>query len=109
MRDLKRDFPHLLNPFKPDSKVFSPKYRFSYEPGYERLSYYNGQSFKSLLYKESMAGYPLSDFMRTKITGRSIHQRKKKKKKLLTYLFSIFYDFNPHLRDSFWCFPFMVN
>jgi hypothetical protein len=80
MRDLKKNFPHLFSYFKP-TKLYRGSTKFSYTLDQERVSYYDGASFKSVLLKEAMVGYPLSYFMRTKITGKSIHIRKKKKKK----------------------------
>jgi hypothetical protein len=81
MRDLKRRYPYLLHPFKPEGKIFSPSYRFIFKPPYERIYYHDGKKFRSLPYKKSLSGYPLGFFKRTKIIGRSIHQRSKKKKK----------------------------
>lgn len=82
MRDLKQRYPHLFNSFRVSStKSYKPHLCFSYGSEQERLAYYNGQTTKSLLLKESMVGYPLFSFIRTKLTGKSIHQRKKKKKK----------------------------
>lgn len=81
MRDLKRDFPHLLGTFRRGVTIFSRAYRFPYAPGFERVTYYSGNEFKSMLFKDSMVGHTLFEFARTKITGRSIHLRKKKKKK----------------------------
>lgn len=82
MRDLKIKYPHVLQSFK-DGKFYSGSYFFGYDMEREKITYYNGQTFRSLTLKENMAGYPLKIFMRTKVTGKSIHQRKKKKKKLV--------------------------
>jgi hypothetical protein len=83
MRDLKKAFAHVFQRFKPGSKIYAVFELFGYDAAssQEKFLYYNGQSFKSATFKDSMVGYPLSFFRRTKQMGRSIHQRKKKKKK----------------------------
>lgn len=81
MRDLKIKYPHVIQSFK-SGKCYSGSYFFGYDIEQEKIAYYNGQTFRSLTLKENMSGYPLKIFMRTKVTGKSIHQRKKKKKKL---------------------------
>ena len=81
LRDLKIKYPHVLQTFK-SGKFYSGCHFFGYDPEQEKMTYYNGQTFRSLTLKENMVGYPLKIFMRTKVTGKSIHQRKKKKKKL---------------------------
>jgi len=99
MRDLKKRFPYMFHPFKPDSKIFSPTYHFIYKPPYEKIFYHDGRKFRSLRYKKSLSGHALGLFKNTKIIGRSIHQRKRKKKKL-SYILVLFfkYDFHPQCR-----------
>ena len=80
MRDLKRLYPHVFQRFRLDPKVYSPSDTFGYATEQEKVLYYNGQSFKSLTFKDSMIGHSLYFFRRSKQTGRSIHQRKKKKR-----------------------------
>ena len=80
MRDLKSQYAHVFQTFK-SGKVYNGSSRLGYAPDQEKLTYYNGQMFRALTLKEGMVGYPIKIFMRTKLTGKSIHQRKKKKKK----------------------------
>ena len=63
------------------TKVFNLSAKLGYEGISEKISYYNGKVFKSVLFKDFMIGYPVYFFARTKLTGSSIHSRKKKAKK----------------------------
>lgn len=80
MRDLKRKYPHILQNFK-TGKIYSGSFFLGYDPDQEKITYYNGQVFRPLTLRENMSGYSLRTFIRTKVTGKSIHQRKKKKKR----------------------------
>lgn len=46
----------------------------------QKLSVYNGNSFRSVLPKFEIINRPIGDYVFTKITGHSIHKRKRKKK-----------------------------
>lgn len=80
MRDLKSQYAHVFQTFKA-GKIYSGIPRLGYDFEQEKILYYNGQTFRSLTLKEGIVGYPLKIFIRNKLTGKSIHQRKKKKKK----------------------------
>jgi hypothetical protein len=81
MRDLKRNFPHFFRPVKYSEKVFSCAFRFGYDFPFEKISYYNGRTFRSILFKEFIAGHIFREFIRTKVTGSTIHIRNKKRTK----------------------------
>lgn len=46
----------------------------------QRVSVYNGRRFFSILVREEMVGYLISEFIKTKDFGYSIHVKKLKKK-----------------------------
>jgi len=81
MRDIKRNFPHYFRIKKYPEKMFSCSFHFGYDFPYEKFFYYNGKVFRSLLFKDFMAGHRVREYVRTKITGSSIHKRGKKKSK----------------------------
>jgi hypothetical protein len=80
MRDLKRTHSTFFWPFRPTSTFYNTRFPLSYEPDVERLSCYDGHTFRLITLKEAMSGYPIRAYVRTKIAGRSIHLRSKKKK-----------------------------
>ncbi len=81
LTDLKRQYPHFFSS-RNANRFFKLSSRFGYEGSDEKVSYYNGKAFRNLLFKDFMVGYPVYYFSRTKMTGSSIHLRKKKSKKL---------------------------
>ena len=81
IRDLKKAYSHIFFHFRPTVKNYSSNFSLPFELAAERVYYYSGNSFKSLLFKENLAGQHLFFFRRIKLTGKSIHTRKKKKKK----------------------------
>lgn len=80
MRDLKRKHSALFWTFRSTDIFYLTKASLPYELTTERFTCYDGHTTRSVIFKESMAGYPMRAYIRTKIAGRSIHLRSKKKK-----------------------------
>lgn len=77
INDLKKLYPHFFSVKNP-SRVFKLSQRLSHDCPAEKVSYYTGKIFKTVLFKDFMAGYPVFFLARTKVTGSAIHTRKKK-------------------------------
>jgi hypothetical protein len=80
MRDLKRSYSTFFWTFRSTAVLYNTRVPLSYEPEVERLACYDGHGIRLVTLKDAMAGYPVRAYVRTKIAGRSIHLRSKKKK-----------------------------